>query len=171
MAVDAGPAVAVDAITHGLPAVGVERLVCVTAGSCRAIRPEFREFRGPQFLFAPFELVERQSLRHAPGHPRQAGASRLHKTTGGLNRLNASSIGFVHQFQITDHRCAGHLAPRSVATMASLTGRGPLASDGLFTIFPFTTIVDDPPPSRLSASVSCSRSQRRSRSLNCMPTA
>jgi hypothetical protein len=31
---------------------------------------------------------------------------------------------------------------RTVAKIASLTGRGPVASDGLFTIFPFTTIVE-----------------------------
>ena len=40
---------------------------------------------------------------------------------------------------------------RAVTRIASLTGRGPAASDGLFTISPFTTIVVDPPPSRFSA--------------------
>ncbi|TAK17152.1 MAG: serine hydrolase [Acidobacteria bacterium] len=42
---------------------------------------------------------------------------------------------------------------RMVTTSASLTGLGPVASDGLFLISPFTTIDVDPPPSRLSASV------------------
>src|SRR5262245_50772755 len=60
-----------------------------------------------------------------------------------------------------------HRMPTSIA---SLTGRGPAGSDGLFTMRPLTTIVVEPPPSRLSASVSLRRSQRRWRSANVMPT-
>ena len=64
--------------------------------------------------------------------------------------------------------CSGY---RCVTMMASLTGRGPVMSEGWLTTFCPTTIVLEPPPSRLSASTTSSRSRSACISVKDMPIA
>jgi hypothetical protein len=61
------------------------------------------------------------------------------------------------------------LAVGLVGRMASLTGRGPVWSDGWFTSRPRTTIVVEPPPSRLRTESRRSRPARRCISAKFMP--
>ena len=66
-------------------------------------------------------------------------------------------------------RATWHRVSDCVTISASLTFRGPAASDGLLTIFPSTHIVVEPPPSRFSALLSPSRRASARSSESDMP--
>ena len=100
-----------------------------------------------------------------------------HVTSGeiGTRRLRGRRSGTGDQRQHHQHgtrkQPPHRISYRALTTMASLTGRGPVTSDGLLITAPPATIVVDPPPSRLSAFTRSSLAQSAKELLERHPDA